>query len=83
VVESEKVLWGVPEVAPLLGLDVKSIRKAIEVGEIPCVRVGRLIKIPLWWIRQQREGSVIHAPEWTGFRTSGAVAGSSRRWGSA
>jgi excisionase family DNA binding protein len=53
----EKLLWGVPEAAPLLGLDAKTIRKAMAAGQIPCIKVGRLDKIPEWWMRQQRDGN--------------------------
>jgi len=53
----EKLLWGVPEAAELLGLDQKTVRTAIEAEQIPCVHVGRLLKIPLWWIRRQRDGA--------------------------
>ena len=56
MVGQEKLLWGVPETARLLGLDAKTVRKAVEAGEIPSAKYGRLIKIPGWWIRQQRDG---------------------------
>lgn len=58
MVQQEKALWGVPEAAQELGVDPKFIRRGVEGGVIPATKVGRLIKIPLWWIRQQRDGAV-------------------------
>ena len=52
----EPVLWGVPRAARELDLDCKTIRKAMEAGQIPCVKIGRLLKIPGWWITTQRNG---------------------------
>jgi excisionase family DNA binding protein len=52
----EKVLLSVAETALLLGLDPKTVRKAADAKEIPSVKIGRLIKIPSWFIRQQRDG---------------------------
>jgi excisionase family DNA binding protein len=51
-----KVLLSVPEAAEATGLDVKTVRAAIGRGEIPGQRIGRLIKIPRWWVDQQRQG---------------------------
>ncbi len=51
-----KVLLSVPEVADATDMDPKSVRAAIARGEIPSVRFGRLIKVPLWWLEQQRHG---------------------------
>lgn len=51
-----KVLLSVPETAHATGLDVKTVRAAIERGEIPGQRIGRLLKVPRWWVDQQREG---------------------------
>jgi excisionase family DNA binding protein len=56
MVRPEKLLYGVPEAAHELGVDPKFIRRGVEEGVIPATRVGRLIKVPLWWIRQQRDG---------------------------
>jgi excisionase family DNA binding protein len=53
---SEKVAHDVGEVAERLGLNVKSVRVAIEKGEIPCVRIGRRILVPSWWLRAQMNG---------------------------
>lgn len=51
-----KVLLSVPEVADATGMEVKTVRAAISRGEIPSSRFGRLIKVPLWWVEQQRLG---------------------------
>jgi hypothetical protein len=55
--EQEIVLWGVVQTARVLGIDGKTLRKELEAKRIPGLRVGRCWKIPLWWIRQQRDGS--------------------------
>lgn len=54
--QRDKLLLGVPETALAVGVDPKFIRRGVEEGSIPSTRVGRLIKIPAWWIRQQRDG---------------------------
>lgn len=50
------MLLSTEEVAEATGLDIKSVRAAIERGEIPARRIGRLIKIPVWWVDEQRTG---------------------------
>lgn len=52
----EKVLLSVQEVADATGMEVKSVRAAIGRGEIPGRRFGRLIKVPAWWVAEQRLG---------------------------
>lgn len=51
-----KVLFSVQETAEATGLDVKTVRAAIERGEIPGQRIGRLFKVPAWWINEQANG---------------------------
>jgi excisionase family DNA binding protein len=51
-----KVLLSVDEVAEATGMERKSVRAAVERGEIPGKRFGRLIKIPVWWVEEQRHG---------------------------
>lgn len=53
---ADKVLLSVPEAADATGLDVKSVRAAVARGDIPGQRIGRLIKIPAWWVERQRSG---------------------------
>jgi excisionase family DNA binding protein len=51
-----KVLLSVPEAAEETGLDVKSVRAAVARGDIPGLRIGRLIKIPRYWVDQMAKG---------------------------
>lgn len=53
----EKALLGVPEVARITGLDAKSIRKAVESQQIPALRIGRVWRVPRWWVDEQLHGS--------------------------
>lgn len=53
---SDKLLVGVPEAAKMCGIDAKTLRKKIEAGEVPAERFGRHIKIPVWWLRELRDG---------------------------
>lgn len=57
-----KVLLSVDEAAAATGLDQKSVRAAVARGEIPGRRIGRLIKIPVWWVEEQRNGPRDAAP---------------------
>lgn len=52
----EKALLGVPEVAKITGLDQKSIRIAVEEKQIPALRIGRVWRIPRWWVAEQLNG---------------------------
>jgi excisionase family DNA binding protein len=49
----ERLFAKVPEAAPMLRLDVATIRHGLERGEIPGFRVGQQWRIPMSWIRQQ------------------------------
>jgi excisionase family DNA binding protein len=41
------------ETAAILNHDPRTIRKAIDAGEIPSVRVGATRRVPVAWIREQ------------------------------
>jgi excisionase family DNA binding protein len=43
----------VPQVASILGLDERTVRKAAAAGEIPANRVGNKWVIPTAWLREQ------------------------------
>jgi len=51
-----KVLLSVPEAAAETGLPERTIRLGISRGEIPGRRIGRYVRVPLWWIEEQRNG---------------------------
>jgi excisionase family DNA binding protein len=58
---SETALIGTPEVARETGLDEKTVRKAIESGQIPAIRFGRVWRVPRWWVNEQRNGPKVAA----------------------
>lgn len=58
-----KVLFSVQETSDATGLDVKTVRLGIERGDIPGLRIGRLFKIPRWWVEQQRYGPRAASPD--------------------
>jgi excisionase family DNA binding protein len=41
-----KLFMTVPEVADLARVDQRTLRRAIEAGEIPAVRLGNTVRIP-------------------------------------
>lgn len=41
------------EAAAILRYDHRTIRRAIEAGEIPAVRAGSTYRIPTGWLREQ------------------------------
>jgi excisionase family DNA binding protein len=43
----------VTEAAAILRYDARTLRKAIDAGEIPCVRVGATRRVPVSWITEQ------------------------------
>ena len=50
-----RLFLSVPEASAILGVDRegRTVRKAIEAGEIPAIRVGPQWRIPVAWIREQ------------------------------
>jgi excisionase family DNA binding protein len=53
----EEILGGlfadVPETAAVLRYDARTVRRAIEAGEIPAVRAGDRWRVPTAWLREQ------------------------------
>jgi len=43
----------VPDVASILGRDERTVRRAIEAGKIPAVKVGSQWSVPTAWLREQ------------------------------
>jgi excisionase family DNA binding protein len=41
------------EAAAVLGIDARTLRKAIEAGDIPATRAGKTYRIPTIWLREQ------------------------------
>jgi excisionase family DNA binding protein len=41
------------EVATILRADVRTVRKAIGTGDIPSVRVGDVVRVPVAWLRER------------------------------
>jgi len=48
-----KLFADVPETAQILRYDQRTVRRAIEAGEIPAMRAGGRWRIPTAWIREQ------------------------------
>jgi excisionase family DNA binding protein len=53
---AEKAAFDVPEVAQAIGCNEKTVRKGISDGQIPSFRVGRLVRVPAWWVKQKKKG---------------------------
>ena len=39
--------------APLLGVDPRTLAKAIEAGQVPVVVLGQVVRVPVSWLRSQ------------------------------
>ena len=48
-----KLFADVPETAQILRYDQRTVRRAIEAGEIPAMRAGGRWRMPTAWIREQ------------------------------
>jgi excisionase family DNA binding protein len=48
-----KLFADVPETAAVLRYDQRTVRRAIEAGDIPAVRAGGRWRIPTSWLREQ------------------------------
>jgi excisionase family DNA binding protein len=46
----------VPEAAVILGVDPRTLRRALDAGQIPGIKVGVFWKIPTSWLRKVAEG---------------------------
>lgn len=42
----------VPEVADLLRIDQRTIRRMIEAGDMPAIRAGQRYRVPTSWLRE-------------------------------
>jgi excisionase family DNA binding protein len=49
----DRLFFRVPEVAALTGMDARTVRRAIEAGEIPAQRYSGRVLIPGGWVREQ------------------------------
>lgn len=59
---SEKLTYSTQEVADLMGVDYKTIRRAMENGDIPFIKLGRLRRVPkpaLWRMLGMEEGAAV------------------------
>jgi excisionase family DNA binding protein len=53
-----KLFATVPETALVLRYDARTLRRAIEAGEIPAVKAGNTYRIPTAWVfGQARQGA--------------------------
>jgi excisionase family DNA binding protein len=52
---TERLFASVPEAADVLRYDPRTVRRAIEAGEIPAVRAGGRWRIPTSWLRAQAQ----------------------------
>ena len=50
-----RLFLSVPELSVILDVDRegRTVRKAIEAGEIPAIRVGQQWRIPVAWVRER------------------------------
>jgi excisionase family DNA binding protein len=53
VIPPGRLFATVPEFVEVSGYDARTVRKGIEAGEIPAIRVGATWRIPVAWIRAQ------------------------------
>lgn len=49
-----RVAYLVSEVAEMLGLSRSSVYRLVRSGEIPSIRYGSSVRIPAWWVEEQR-----------------------------
>lgn len=53
---SGAAMTGVPQAALILGYDQRTVRTAIERGDVPATRVANSWRIPVTWLRRQVYG---------------------------
>jgi excisionase family DNA binding protein len=55
VLDGNLLFADVPEVAALLRIDQRAVRRQIEQGDIPAIRTGQRWRIPTAWLRAQAQ----------------------------
>lgn len=60
-IEIEKRYFSVKEAAEFLGVNIKTIYRAIAAGELPARRIGRAVRIPRYAIVTDGERDLNHA----------------------
>jgi excisionase family DNA binding protein len=53
----DRLFAGVPEAATILGLDRRTVRRAVAAGTIPATKIGAQWRIPTKWLREQSEAT--------------------------
>ena len=48
-----RIVLTTAEVGAVLGCDGRTVRRAIEAGQVPAVRVGRRLCVPAAWLRER------------------------------
>lgn len=59
-VDADRLTWSVPNAAYVIGIGHDEIRRLIASGELPCLRIGRTMRVPKsglrsWMRRKSRE----------------------------
>lgn len=49
------LFFGVPDAAAFLGIDARSLRRAIAAGEVPSTKIGPRMLVPTEWLRKQAQ----------------------------
>ena len=58
----EQLLWSLAEAGRQLGgVSARTVRRMVERGELPSVRVGRLVRVPAGAVQQWVETRMAHA----------------------
>jgi excisionase family DNA binding protein len=47
-----RTAYTVPEAARSLGISVSSLRRQIRAGNLLCVRIGNLVRVPAWVLEE-------------------------------
>lgn len=51
-----RVAVSIPEAAALLGIGKNTAYEAARRGEIPTLKIGRRLLVPMWWLRALERG---------------------------
>ncbi|MGH9896253.1 MAG: helix-turn-helix domain-containing protein, partial [bacterium] len=59
--DCERLLFTLPEAAKALGVATRTVRRLIERGELPKVKVGRCVRVPVGAVQAWVDKQLTHA----------------------
>lgn len=53
-----RIFYSPAEIAVMIGTEYRHVMSAIHAEEIPAEKIGRIYRVPAWWVNKQLTGPV-------------------------